>query len=307
MTIKSSQYARNPNKGRGNRMNNPVAHINMLANTPWLNREEERHLIKMAQSGDEKAKNDFIKANLKLVLKMVLGFPGLRNNESIELSDLFQECSLKLWKALEKFDLEKGYRFSTYAAWWIRNAIYETLSRNYKIGIPRYVLDIIRIYYREVNKTLDIDGALPSMEVIAEKIGIPIKKMRELLRLFHEAETISMDNDIDTTKDKWDSNPISYYFHDKKNPSAEKLVQMKQLSEKARKMLLTLTPREEKVLRMRFGIGEKSDHSLEKTGKAFSITREMTRQIEEKALEKLYRKFVLGGFRKEDFRFNEYV
>ena len=280
-----------------------ATYINMIAgaDTRSLSKEEERHLIKLAQGKNEKAKSKFIEANLRLVVKIVLGFSNIRYIKAIELLDLFQECNIKLIRALEKFDLEKGYRFSTYAVWWIRNAIYETLSANYKIKIPRYVTTAVNRYYREVNKMLDMDGIMPSMKAITEKIEIPIEKMRKLLKLFQEAQTVSMGDEIaGSIKDEWNKKSISYHLSDKKIPCPEKFVQTKQLNKKLSEMLSILTSREEKVLRM-----HSEDHTLEEIGDMFSITRERVRQIEARALRKLREKFVIGF--KTSFRLNDYL
>ncbi len=283
-----------------------AAYMNAIACAPTLSKEEEKHLIKMAQKGDEKAKSKFIEANLRFMVKIVLGFPNVRQNKNIELLDLFQECNIKLLRALEKFNLGKGYKFSTYAVWWIKNAIFETLSTNYKIKIPRYVTTAVNRYYREVNQILAMDGIMPSMKTITEKIKIPIEKMRKFLKLFQEAQTVSMDDGIaGSIKDRWNKGSDSYCLFDKKIPCPEKLVQTKQLNKKLREMLLILTPKEEKVLRMRSGVGEKKDHTLEETGNAFGVTRERIRQIEAGALRKLREKFVIGF--KTSFQLNDYL
>lgn len=291
-------------------MYNSIAeYINMLAgvSTRSLNRKEEGHLIKLAQDGNKEARNKVINANLGLVIKVVLRFPGIRRNKTIELLDLFQECNINLLEALKRFNLEKGYRFATYAVWWIRNGIYKTMSENYKIRIPRYVITIIGCYYREVGQMLKTDSALPSTKTIAGKIGIPVQKMRKLLKLFRETKTFSLDETISDIADKWNDKLNSYYLFDKKIPSSEEFAQARQLNKKVRSILSTLTPREEKVLRMRFGIGEKQDYMLQEVGNEFLISRERVRQIEANAIKKLREKFVIGTFREENFQLNEYI
>lgn len=274
-------------------------YINTISEFPVLSKEEERRLIKMAQDGDEEAKEEFIKANLKLVVKIVFGSSSFLKNNTLCPLDFIQEGNIALFRAIEKFDLQKPYKFSTYAVQWIKCAIFRMLNSSSKtIRIQKPVIDIINRYYREVNEVLAKEDRMPSLEEIAEKIKISVERIRRFLKMFWEVSAISINSPL---SDELNSSTLEDITPDKKTLNQEEIAQLNDLKRKTRKMLSTLTPREEKVLRMRFGVGEKRDYTLHETGDTFSISHERIRQIEAKAFEKLKKKFTKRNFKLEDY------
>lgn len=274
-------------------------YINTISEFPVLSKEEERRLIKMAQDGDEEAKEEFIKANLKLVVKIVFGSSNSLKNNTLYPLDFIQEGNIALFRAIEKFDLQKPYKFSTYAAQWIKCAIFRMLNSSSKtIRIQKPVIDIINKYYREVNEVLAKEDRMPSLEEIAEKIKISVERIRRFLKMFWEVNTISINSPLG---DELNSDTLEDITPDKKIPNQEEIAQLNDLKKEARKMLSTLSPRAEKILRMRFGVGEKRDHTLQETGDTFSVSCERIRQIEAKSLKKLKKKFTKRDFKLEDY------
>ena len=260
-------------------IDDPVkVYLKEIGRVPLLSAEEEVELAIRMSEGDVAAKKRLSEANLRLVVSIAKRYVG----RGMQFLDLIQEGNLGLIKAVEKFDHTKGFKFSTYATWWIRQSITRAIAdQGRTIRIPVHMIETINKLIRTSRYLVQELGRDPTPEEIADRMEYPVDKVKKVLKI--AKEPISLETPIGDEEDS----SLGDFIEDKKAVApAEEVVNTK-LSEQIASVLADLTPREEQVLRKRFGIGEKSDHTLEEVGKLFNVTRERIRQIEAKALRKL--------------------
>lgn len=253
-------------------------YLKEIGKIPLLTPEEEVELAIRMADGDEYAKQRMAEANLRLVVSIAKRYVG----RGMLFLDLIQEGNLGLIKAVEKFDYTKGYKFSTYATWWIRQAITRAIADQARtIRIPVHMVETINKVIRVSRQLLQELGHDPSPEEIAEEMGMPVEKVRDILKIAQEP--VSLETPIGEEEDSH----LGDFIPDEDASEPSEAASFTLLKEQLTSVLSTLTPREEKVLRLRFGIEDGRTRTLEEVGKEFNVTRERIRQIEAKALRKL--------------------
>ena len=253
-------------------------YLKEIGKVPLLSAEEEIELAKKMEQGDENAKKRLAEANLRLVVSIAKRYVG----RGMLFLDLIQEGNLGLIKAVEKFDYRKGYKFSTYATWWIRQAITRAIADQARtIRIPVHMVETINKLIRVSRQLLQELGREPSPEEIAEEMDMPVDRVREILKI--SQEPVSLETPIGEEEDSH----LGDFIQDDNVPVPADAAAFTLLKEQLVEVLGTLTEREQKVLRLRFGLDDGRARTLEEVGKEFNVTRERIRQIEAKALRKL--------------------
>ena len=253
-------------------------YLKEIGKVPLLSAEEEIELAKRMEIGDQDAKKRLAEANLRLVVSIAKRYVG----RGMLFLDLIQEGNLGLIKAVEKFDYRKGYKFSTYATWWIRQAITRAIADQARtIRIPVHMVETINKLIRVSRQLLQELGREPSPEEIAEEMGMPVDRVREILKI--SQEPVSLETPIGEEEDSH----LGDFIQDDNVPVPADAAAYTLLKEQLVEVLSTLTDREQKVLRLRFGLDDGRGRTLEEVGKEFNVTRERIRQIEAKALRKL--------------------
>jgi RNA polymerase primary sigma factor len=260
-------------------LDDPVRmYLKEIGKVPLLTAEEEIELAKRIELGDEEAKNKLAESNLRLVVSIAKRYVG----RGMLFLDLIQEGNLGLIKAVEKFDYRKGYKFSTYATWWIRQAITRAIADQARtIRIPVHMVETINKLMRVSRQMVQELGREPSAEEIAERLNMPVEKVREILKIAQEP--VSLETPIGEEEDSH----LGDFIQDENVPVPAEAAAYVMLKEQINEVLTGLTEREQEVLKLRFGLEDGRSRTLEEVGRQFNVTRERIRQIEAKALRKL--------------------
>lgn len=255
-------------------------YLREIGKVPLLKAEEEVELAKRIEQGDAEARKRLAEANLRLVVSIAKKYTGRKN---LSLLDLIQEGNLGLFRAVEKFDYRKGYKFSTYGTWWIRQAITRALAdQSRTIRIPVHMVETINKFTQVQRRLLQDLGRDPLPEEIASEMELPVEKIRHIMKI--SQETVSIDASVG---DDEEDSTLKDFIEDEEMITPGQQAARQILQEHVREILSDLTPREQKILEMRFGLTDGLNHTLEEVGREFDVTRERIRQIEAKALEKI--------------------
>ncbi len=255
-------------------------YLREIGKVPLLVQEEEVSLAKRKDKGEVEAQKKLVEANLRLVVSIAKKFTG----RSLSLLDLIQEGNIGLFRAVEKFDYRKGYKFSTYATWWIRQAITRALAdQSRTIRIPVHMVETINKFQQVERQLIQDLGREPLPEEIAAEMGEPVEKIRHVMKI--SQDTVSLETSVGDN-DEEDS-VLGDFIEDVKTTTPDRAAGMQLLRDHVREIIRELSPREQKILEMRFGLHDGVAHTLEEVGQEFGVTRERIRQIEAKALEKI--------------------
>lgn len=256
-------------------------YLREIGKTPLLKGEEEKELAKKNEKGDMEARNHLISANLRLVVSIAKRYVGRSPN--LTLLDLIQEGNMGLARAVDKFDYRRGFKFSTYATWWIRQAITRALAdQSRTIRIPVHMVETISKYTQIKRRLLQDLGREPVPEEIATEMGIDIEKVRHIIKI--SQDTISFEAPVG---DDDEDSSLGDFIEDEKSQTPAQGAALRLLGDQIKEIISDLSPREQKILKMRFGLDDGVTHTLEEVGNEFGVTRERIRQIEFKALEKI--------------------
>ncbi len=256
-------------------------YLREIGRVPLLTADEEKELARGIEKGDQHSREKLINSNLRLVVSIAKRYVGRSPN--LTLLDLIQEGNAGLMKAVEKFDYRKGYKFSTYATWWIRQAITRALAdQSRTIRIPVHMVETISKYTQVKRRLLQDLGREPLPEEVAAEMGVEVEKVRYIMKI--SQETLSLEAPVGEGEE---DSMLGDFIEDESELSPHQVAALSLLKDQVREVLVDLAPREQKILRMRFGLDDGITHTLEEVGREFGVTRERIRQIEAKALEKI--------------------
>ncbi|MEK7153999.1 MAG: sigma-70 family RNA polymerase sigma factor, partial [Patescibacteria group bacterium] len=257
-------------------------YLREIGQYPLLRGEEEGELAKRIEKGDESARQKLMLSNLRLVVSIAKKYVGRSPN--LTLLDLIQEGNIGLSRAVEKFDYRRGYKFSTYATWWIRQAITRALADQARtIRIPVHMIETINKYQQVVRRLVQDLGREPLPEEVAAEMGVNVEKIRHIQKI--SQDTVSLEAPVGSDDDE--SSLLADFIADEDSATPETMAGRRILRDHLQEIISELSPREQKILEMRFGLKDGVTHTLEEVGKVFGVTRERIRQIEAKALEKI--------------------
>ena len=255
-------------------------YLREIGKVPLLSGEEEMQLSKRKEAGEVEAQRRLVEANLRLVVSIAKKFTG----RSLSLLDLIQEGNIGLFRAVEKFDYRKGYKFSTYATWWIRQAITRALAdQSRTIRIPVHMVETINRFQHIERQLIQDLGREPLPEEIAAEMGETVEKIHHIIKI--SQDTVSLETSVGDSDDE--DSVLGDFIEDVKTTTPDRVAAMQLLKDHVREIIKELSPREQKILEMRFGLEDGVSHTLEEVGQEFGVTRERIRQIEAKSLEKI--------------------
>ena len=265
-------------------------YLREIGKAPLLSGDEEVALAKGKDRGEIAAAQKLIESNLRLVVSIAKKFAG----KSLSLLDLIQEGNIGLFRAVEKFEYKKGYKFSTYATWWIRQAITRALAdQSRTIRIPVHMVETINKYQQVQRQLIQDLGREPLPEEIAAEMGEDVDKVRHIIKI--SQETVSLETSVGDDDDE--DSTLENFIEDVKNVTPDRHASLQLLKDYVQEAIADLSPREQKILEMRFGLTDGVSHTLEEVGREFDVTRERIRQIEAKALEKIQKGDIIGKLR----------